>query len=228
MSVEDIEKKYLDLYNSICELVYSIDKYKDQIQLLYKFKQEIDFLEKIVIEKAKTNMTGRIKLDNIQLKDSVYISDPCYDIDTDCQAKVDNILPGEYLCFSNMSYISDTWKFRVQDITIINKDYYINEDILDKLIYEHLDEEIGVDSGQCGIFDSEYYKEKHKDDLDEDWYTRIFDITDDYFSGTIDNLGLVSVSGYGDGTYTAYVAKNTEGKVISIKVIFIDNENADK
>lgn len=45
---------------------------------------------------------------------------------------------------------------------------------------------------------------------------------------TIDGLGLVSSSGYGDGGYTCWTAKNDEGKVIAIRVEFIGEYDEDE
>ena len=39
--------------------------------------------------------------------------------------------------------------------------------------------------------------------------------------GIIDNKGLVSSSGYGDGVYSSYANFNKEGKCIGIKIRYI-------
>lgn len=41
---------------------------------------------------------------------------------------------------------------------------------------------------------------------------------------TIDEKGYVSSAGYGDGGYECYVSKNEEGKIVAIKVIYIEDE----
>ena len=40
---------------------------------------------------------------------------------------------------------------------------------------------------------------------------------------TIDGKGYVSSAGYGDGGYECYVSKNEDGKIIAIKVIYIED-----
>lgn len=44
-------------------------------------------------------------------------------------------------------------------------------------------------------------------------------------AGVIDNRGLVSSSGYGDGSYYCWTAKNNDDKIVSIRVEFISEEN---
>ena len=38
---------------------------------------------------------------------------------------------------------------------------------------------------------------------------------------TIDNLGFVSSSGYGDGVYCCWTAHNDEGKIVAIRVEYL-------
>lgn len=39
------------------------------------------------------------------------------------------------------------------------------------------------------------------------------------------NGGVVSSSGFGDGGYEAFIAKNAEGKVIAVQIVFITEED---
>lgn len=198
----------------------------------------------------------------IKLGDKVMVSDPCYGLNTWCQGIVENVLLGDYECKVGFSDEGD-WGNRVADIEVIHKDY------LDKFLdYSAEEFEVGVDSGQAGIFDYEYYKKYHTDrneseHVDDDWYDKVFTLTyvseknpnyerfnwdidgEDYYEtikrhkeyekdwnrsslylshfdgNTIDGLGFVSSSGYGDGGYTCWTAKNDEGKVIAIRVEYI-------
>lgn len=50
-----------------------------------------------------------------------------------------------------------------------------------------------------------------------------------YFdANTIDGLGFVSSSGYGDGCYTCWTAHDDEGKIIAIRVEFIGEEDEEE
>lgn len=216
--------------------------------------------------KITTNYKGTIHLEN-----KVIVSDPCYGLNTWCQGVVDNVLPGKYKCVSVYSDEGE-WGTRIAAIMLMHKDY--SEDFL---VYNEMDFCVGVDSGQAGIFDYDYYKKYHKDSeekdhVDEHWYDRVCDLTlekkhnPNYVpfnwnenadimkeyqrykewcadarksmmyttcneANTIDNLGFVSSSGYGDGDYCCWTAHNNEGKIVAIRVEYItedDEEDEDE
>ena len=41
-------------------------------------------------------------------------------------------------------------------------------------------------------------------------------------AGTIDGKCLVSSSGYGDGMYSLYAARNEDGAIVGLKLVFIE------
>ena len=41
---------------------------------------------------------------------------------------------------------------------------------------------------------------------------------------TIDNLGFVSSSGFGDGSYTCWTARNEDGCIIAIRIEYITED----
>lgn len=45
---------------------------------------------------------------------------------------------------------------------------------------------------------------------------------------TIDNLGFVSSSGYGDGGYCCWTAHNDEGKIVAIRVEYITEDDEEE
>ena len=195
--------------------------------------------------------TKRYKLGEIELKDSVYVSDPCYDTETWCQAFVENLKPGKYIGYMKKAdfgpggfggmRVTDIW------ITHINYPHLYPVKILDETI------NIGVDSGQAGIYDKEYYEKRHIPRLNENWYDKQFDLIYEYdidgnkyiepypkinrktfeiewiSSGqerrdgiVMDGKGVVSFSGFGDGSYDLYARKNKEGQIIGLRINFID------
>lgn len=195
--------------------------------------------------------TKRYKLGEIKLKDSVYVSDPCYSIGTWCQALVENLKPGKYIGYMKKADFGPGGfgGIRATDIWITHVDYphLYPVKILDSSI------DIGVDSGQAGIYDKEYYEKYHIPELNEHWYDRQFsliyyydvdgnDFIEPYlktdwktgkdewiYSGqerrigaTIDKKGVVSLSGFGDGSYMLYARKNKEGQIIGLRINFID------
>lgn len=176
---------------------------------------------------------NKIKLEHkgdIVLGTEVMVSDPCYKIGTWCQGVIENVVPGTYHC--NIEYYDDHyWGTRVSAIEVINESYNCNE-----IDYLEVKFEVGVDSGQAGIFDYAYYEEHHKrtnngDNLDDKWYCVVCGLTyvnNKLTGNTIDGLGFVSSSGYGDGSYYCYVAYDIDDNVIAIRIEFIDeDEDAD-
>jgi hypothetical protein len=203
----------------------------------------------------------------ITLGEKVMVSDPCYGLGTWCQGVLENVLPGQYDC--NVEYSDEgDWGNRVSAIEVTHIS------CRGKFIaLECEDFEVGVDSGQAGIFDYEYYAQYHMDaterpHVDDDWYDMVCDLTyvhvknpdyekfcwentddstenflaklnahEDYmksiksweylskFDGNmIDGLGFVSSSGYGDGGYSCWTAKNEDGKIVAIRVEFITED----
>lgn len=160
----------------------------------------------------------------IRLNSKVMISDPCYGLNTWCQGIVDNVLPGSYDCFVEYSDEGE-WGIRVSAIEV----RHICCDEVPRDFYPE-DFEVGVDSGQAGIFDYEYYKKYHTDikernHVSDGWYDKVCDITlARAQAGIVDNLGLVSSSGYGDGGYTCWTARDNNDKVIAIRVEYITED----
>lgn len=110
----------------------------------------------------------------IRFGNKVRVSDPGYDIDTWCAGTLDNVLPGEYTCFTQRADTGD-WGIRIASIEVRHKDYQ------DVDATEIQDIDVGVDSGQCGIYDLDYFIEARKDKNGEDaWYWRVCANTEKY------------------------------------------------
>jgi hypothetical protein len=174
---------------------------------------------------------GRFSLGN-----KVMVSDPCYGTDTWCQGVLENVRKGFWDAYIKVTD-EGNWGERVAELVAINLDY---NDEYDGLTSEDINElqefEVGVDSGCAGIFDYEYYCKYHDNKhADEDWYTK--EICDQFFptfdySGWEKSIftefeGVASNSGYGDGGYDCYVARNEEGEIVGIKIVYI-SDNTDE
>ena len=176
-------------------------------------------------------MTNKIKLGK-----EVVVSDPCYSLPTWCQAVVKNVLPGSYVANATEMDAGD-WGNRIAYLTAIHEDY-VDQD----LSWKRYPAEIGVDSGQAGIFSKETYRVDGIDmdvptetydgrpfDLPitedgDDWYLKMCKITLATLEwGTYEN-GVVSRSGIGDGGYTLYVARVNRKVVGFIIDFYIDEE----
>lgn len=115
----------------------------------------------------------------IRLGEKVMVSDPCYGLNTWCQGVLENVLPGKYNCEVEYKDEGD-WGIRVSAIEVTHEDYAYE-------MFESQDFEVGVDSGQAGIFDYDYYCQYHTDindseHVDDDWYDRVCDKTHEYIS----------------------------------------------
>lgn len=107
----------------------------------------------------------------IVLQDRVHVSDPCYDIYTWCAGTLENVLPGNYQCNLQQADTGD-WGIRVANIEIKHTDF------LDVEPTEIQKFEVGVDSGQAGIYDFEYFKNiKNDETRNDEWYDRVCRLT---------------------------------------------------
>lgn len=163
------------------------------------------------------------------------VSDPCYSLDTWCQTKLNNVLPGKYNVEVNKSDEGD-WGVRVSSITVIHEDYNDTDDW-----EQH--SECGVDSGQCGVFCMTSYRNDeiaegittppldrpfvlpYREDGDK-WYDKMcqFTLHKDQFG--LYDTGVVSSSGIGDGNYPMDVMMD-EDKIVGIRITYLGNSDED-
>ena len=167
------------------------------------------------------------------------VSDPCYSLDTWCQTKLDNVLPGLYNVEVEKSDEGTGWGVRVSGITILHES--ITDDGVSLEWEDH--SECGVDSGQCGIFCMTSYRNDEiaegittptldqpfeipfRDGGDK-WYEKMcqFTIHKDQF-GSYDT-GVVTSSGIGDGMYPVEVMMDKE-KIVGIRITYLGNSDRD-
>lgn len=153
----------------------------------------------------------------IKLNDTVMVSDPCYKVGVWCQGEINNVLEGEYNVF-----ISED-DGRIKEL-IVSHDKYPEIEVEDINIEQSF--EVGVDSGNAGIFDYKYYYDTHEeDDILDEWYDNMHaELFDNRYSKNwlfFRNYGVITSSGYGDGCYYCYTAEH-DNKVMAIKIVFID------
>ena len=148
---------------------------------------------------------------------TVRVSDPCYEPDIWCAKTVKDMLAGKFNCKARVKDCGD-WGKRIATLTIRHEDY-------PKGGFDEYLGSVGVDSGQCGFFDPEYYEKNQPDDdfnNKESWYRRVCELTlNEPDWGTIDGKGVVASSGYGDGYYSVYACRNSSGFIVGLRLKFI-------
>jgi hypothetical protein len=173
-------------------------------------------------------------MDKIKLNSKVVVSDPCYTIPTWCQAVVDGVLPGNYNVFCKKHDLGD-WGVRNSMLLVIHEDH-----VNDTLEWESHPATIGVDSGQCGFFSSESYRNDsiadriglgdgdisffsnfpHEDEGGK-WYTHMASRTLGVSQWGVYDEGAVCSSGVGDGSYMLFTTKDEFGNIIGMAVDFL-------
>lgn len=170
----------------------------------------------------------------------VFVTDPCYDKTAWCQAFLTGVKNGEW-----HAWIDNRDEQRPGLLRVYHEKTKHSVIALD-LKWEKIDKEIGVDSGQAGVFDAKFFKddrsvagckrlakEGHAICEEEPFYSMCCDrtlgptgkgstqIDQGFFGGGTIPYGAISSSGYGDGGYDARMAKNDEGEIIAIEIEFL-------
>ena len=151
--------------------------------------------------------------DKIKLGTRTFISDPCYDKNTWCAGEV-NTLPGDYI----VKEIAEMGKYpTLKGVFVVHSSQYEKIDYSD--CYEDSLIDVGVDSGECGIYDSEKYPvngiEFDDSKFEEDRV--VYRTPDGDWGVTAGNFG-------GDGSYKAYLHRNGDEKVDAIYLDFTMGE----
>jgi len=159
----------------------------------------------------------------------VVVSDPCYEIGTWCQGILDKVRKGEWVCQVSIAQenacdrcVAELTAMRSPALDLGNPKWTAETSF-----------EVGVDSGQAGIFDMAHYRDDRIADGvqrlsreiicgQEPWYSLCCDRTSGSELGAgIIPCGVVSSSGFGDGSYRCYTQRDRDGYVIGIRIVFI-------
>ena len=162
--------------------------------------------------------TKKHNLGVITLGSSVRISDPCYDMGVWCAKTLDNVLSGEYNAYTR---VQDENRYgRVTELTVCHVNY--KPKALSKCNAYTC---VGVDSGTCGIYDLDYYKKSHfENNIDDDWYSK--NVCNGFWDkksrgSNLDGLGVISTTGYGDGSYYVALEENENGEIYRITIQYL-------
>jgi hypothetical protein len=158
----------------------------------------------------------RFKVESGQL----LLTDPCYELGTWCTIQVPAM---------NGTWITDTFYNREGRVSAISA-AWVAEKAKPMPPWEHIDGEVGVDSGQAGIFDLDAYPDREdtgEPDDESSFYGQCCKITASAKRAGniyIDNVsrGYVARSGYGDGGYDAFAIFNEDRIAEAVKIVFIN------
>jgi len=131
------------------------------------------------------------------------------------------VKPGVWRAWTTIRDTSLGWGFRNHDLIVGLSGYNPHS-----LVFSSEEEGIiDVDSGQAGFYNSESAVDDGGDDHPSS-YSEICDTTleTQYQAGMV-SFGVTSSSGFGDGGYPVYVARDAENKIIGLKVVFISDED---
>jgi hypothetical protein len=157
----------------------------------------------------------------------IHITDPCYTEGTWCAMWNLPALAGRWAGIATKENIP-SWGERVTELEAYHTTATPATD------WQRLPGEVGVDSGQAGIFDATGYTGDERDDATDD----IYDPFNNYGRCCITTLsekqwgiietGIVSSSGLGDGGYKAYAKMNESGLIVAVKIVFIEEEEEEE
>lgn len=241
--MSDDEKQFInDHLLSLSEKIgfdkrYDKNNFVSKIPLLFKISEYISTyieIKKIMNCYDDFTLIKEIKkmiseLDSIQpyftiTSGKVRVTDPCYDMDTWCAGDIENVRNGKWLAFIHNSD-EKSWGIRVADLQVVEENFY-NKGIQPNWVKINI--HVGVDSGQAGVFDyglfSNMEGECHKDDTERGkFYDNVCELTGGRRQFGVIDFGAVSSTGFGDGGYDCYIAKDGD-EVVAIKIIYIGDE----
>jgi hypothetical protein len=171
----------------------------------------------------------RISLGSFQLSSGqMAVSDPCYDRSTsdDLRGELKNVKTGTWNAFSFQGDVP-SWGERIHELQVLHQT--VSYETASNSTWSREESfDVGVDSGQAGFFDNSQYPYGNIGEYGETetFYGRVCETTlNESSGGIIDNFGVASSSGYGDGCYQCYTLRNEQDEIIGAKIIFIAPES---
>ena len=145
-------------------------------------------------------------------EDKIIVADPSYDYGDGETLLLKKVLSGKY--FTSVTTTDNL----ITSLKICHSDYK-NSD----LKFERYGV-ITVDSGQAGFFDKTYFVKNQGGevgDLNSIYGLSCAVTSSPKQAGIMQKKGVVSSSGFGDGCYNVFVARNSANKIVSAYIEFI-------
>lgn len=159
---------------------------------------------------------------------TVILSDPCYPKSytegrMKLSGKVNNIKKGKW----KVEVLEDEETSRNTEIITYHESY---KGHIDSEKWKEFSFSVCVDSGQAGIFDTDIYPDSESTGEYEDrktFYGKCCELTLNGSNwGIVDKGGIVSSSGWGDGSYPSYYVKKGN-EIIAMRIVFIGEDVSD-
>ena len=156
-----------------------------------------------------------IKLGSFKVgENKIVVADPSYDYGDRETVLLKKVLSGKY--FANVTTADNL----ITSLKICHSDYKNSDLKFERYGF------IAVDSGQAGFFDKNYFVKNQGGEFGDlnSLYGLACSITmSPKQAGVIHKKGVVASSGFGDGSYLLFVAKNSANKIVSAYIEFISN-----
>lgn len=167
------------------------------------------------------------------ISDRMAVSDPCYDAEVWCRGELKDVLPGMWEA-SVIKRDEGEWGMRAARLIAVHVDYADSDvEPMTRAPFE-----VGVDSGQAGLFDARHYRDDavvaepdtavNGGNPGALWYMRCCHLTLTKLAAGVMPYGVVSSSGFGDGSYDCFYGRNSEGKIVRVELEFIPEEDNDE
>lgn len=124
----------------------------------------------------------------------------CHGVDVE----IDNVVRGTWDAYTH-DRSQDSWGVRPCDLTVV-----LAGQEPDALVFHERVGTVCVDAATAGVYDLGGYD--GREELSELADQRVCEV------------GACSLSGFGDGCFDTWVARNADGKVIGVQIVFIEDE----
>ncbi len=181
-------------------------------------------------------------MQDFEMKSSgIIISDPCYSKGEWCQATIPAV-NGKW--YADVEKINEGFsKGRNAILIAYHAQSLLNNSKLREELRSRyntnapMEHVFGVDSGQLGYFDQDVYEnessvttpvwnEERYTEENKRWYGSCgYQTLENKQGWGVINGGVVSSSGWGDGSYATYGVKDADGNYIALMTVFIDDSD---
>jgi hypothetical protein len=198
-----------------------IEEAKEVINQMNKIREEEERKYQEKVKQLKANMDP--ELGTFEVKSGkLVVSDPCYERGTWCHGILEGVKNGKWV--AGVSHSDERgWGIRNAELLVQHEEV---KRLID-LRWREATFEVGVDSGQAGIFCDSVYPQSKCGEYGDDssFYGQCCNATLNtlHSADTVEG-GVVSSSGFGDGGYVCEYAKNKQNEIVAVKVTFIGEE----